>query len=51
MTSEETFFEMAANNMGKGIQGDLGALVLLEPRLAAFPSDLPESETGWLMLC
>ena len=46
MTLGETSFAIAANNMGKGIHGDFGALVLLEPKLAAFPSDLPESETG-----
>jgi len=41
-----TLFEITANNIGKGIHGDLGVLVLLELRLGDFPRDLPEPETG-----
>jgi len=41
-----TLFEIAANNIGKGIHGDFGALVLLELRLGDFPRDLPEPKTG-----
>jgi hypothetical protein len=41
-----TLFEIAANNIEKGIQGDLGALGELEFVLGAFPRDPPESEIG-----
>lgn len=37
MTLGETLFEIEANNIGKGIQGDLGALGVLELVLGAFP--------------
>lgn len=33
MSSEETLLEIAANNMEKGIHGDLGVFIELEPTL------------------
>lgn len=42
MSLRGTLFEIAANNIGNGIQGDLGTLGVFEAKVVVFPSDLSE---------